>query len=198
MTPLDPRFDDNAIQALIDPHVPPSDPLLKLVHLAMSGFGYNFYDARNVARSNDQIVRERAGLVLGETARALAAFERRYRSRFIPPASREAPNAPADALERLRAIDAARKHCEALVGAFASAETPATDAIWFRVREEGATLRALIAFDVELATGVDRARATLDALDLTTFDDDALGALESQLDAVDRAFAARRRLLIGA
>jgi hypothetical protein len=188
---------EDVVRALLDPDLASHDPVVQLLQVAMSGFGYNFYDARNIARSNDQIVRERTSGVLGETARALATFEQKYRERFVPPASRENPYPPAEAMRRLRAIDAARKHCEALVSAVVSAETPATDMIWARIRSERATLVALVAFDAELTVNADRARGAVAALSLEGFDDSSLAALESELAALDRAFEKRRTFLRG-
>ncbi len=188
---------EDVVRALLDPDTASHDPVVQLLQVAMSGFGYNFYDARNVARSNDQIVRERTGAVLGETARALGNFERKFRDRFAPPASREHPYPPAEAMRRLRAIDAARKHCEALISTVTSAETPATDLIWARIRSERATLSALVAFDVDLTARADRARAAADALPLETFDDTSLAPIERELDDLDRAFERRRAMLRG-
>jgi hypothetical protein len=195
--PPKPLVVEDVVEALVDPRRPATDPIIQALQVAMSGFGYNFYDARNVARSNDAIVRERASNVLGETARALAAFEQRYRARNVPPASREHPLPPDESLRRLRAIDAARKHCEALIGVFCSAETPATDSIWFRVRDEQAMLYKLIGFDVQLASGAERARAAASALDAASFDDESLGPLENELEDLGRAFEARGTLLRG-
>jgi len=188
---------ENLVRELLDPAMASHDPLVQLLQVAMSGFGYNFYDARNVARSNDQIVRARTGGVLGETAAALAAFEKRFRERYVPPASREHPYPPDDAMRRLRAIDAARKHCEALISTLTSAETPATDAVWFRVRDERATLYALVAMDVEMTAVADRARVAGDALSLEGFDDTSLAALEAELTSLDRTFERRRHFLRG-
>jgi hypothetical protein len=186
---------ETVVDALIDPKRASSDPLVQFLQVAMSGFGYNFYDARNVARSNDQLVREGVGGMLGEAAAALAAFEKRYRERFVPPATRENPMPSADAMRRLRSIDESRKACEALASRILTAETPATDMIWFRIRDEGATLHALLAHDVSLTIGAERVRAAARDLDLESFGDTSLGALQTELATLDRAIDSRRKLL---
>ncbi|MBD5633985.1 MAG: hypothetical protein IAI49_05845, partial [Candidatus Eremiobacteraeota bacterium] len=98
-------------------------------------------------------------------------------------------------LHRIREIDAARKRCEALGATFATAETPATDAIWIRFRNEESQLASLVAFDVELATGSIRARDAARALEANAFDDGALAPLETELIALERAFSRRSALL---
>jgi hypothetical protein len=101
----------------------------------------------------------------------------------------------ADAMRRLRAIDEARKACEALVSRILTAETPATDMIWFRIRDEGATLHALLAHDVSLTIGAERVRAAARDLDLESFGDTSLAALQTELATLDRAIDSRRNLL---
>jgi hypothetical protein len=193
----EPFFADDALRALLDPRAPAVDPVIQAIQVAMSGFGYNFYDARNVARANDQLVRERASDVLGEAANALGKLERGYKQHAFPESTREQPFPPADVMRRLREIDAARKRCEALVATLHTAETPATDAIWFRFRDEATLLQRLVAFDVALATGSTRARDAALALDAAAFDDASLAPIDAVLAELERGFAARKALLKG-
>jgi hypothetical protein len=183
---------EDLVEALLDPQAPTTDPVLKMLQLAMSGFGYNFYDARNMARSNDQLVRERASALLADAVAAVASTERIYRERNVPAATREEPFPPADVMRRVRDFDGLRKRAEALIAALASAETPATDAIWFRFRDERTLLLKLVATDVELATGAQRALDACVAIDPAGDNLDAAGA---ELDALERALAKRRTLL---
>jgi hypothetical protein len=192
-----PFYVDDAVRALLDPSVPATDPAIQLLQVAMSGFGYNFYDARNVARSNDQLVRERASDVLGEAAAALGKLERSYRDRRFPGATRAQPMPPPDVMHRLREIDTLRKRAEALATAMHTAETPATDMIWMRVRTELPTLQRLVSFDVELATGTVRARDAALALDAVTLDETSLAPIEAELIELEKAFGRRSALLKG-
>jgi hypothetical protein len=186
---------EDVVEALIDPHAPATDPLVQAIQVAMSGFGYNFYDARNVARSNDQLVRERAAGLLGEAVGALGAFERGYRERNVPAATRETPFPPDDVMRRVRALDALRKRVEAAIAALASAETPATDSIWFRFRDERTLLLRLVSADVELALGAQRLRDAAAALAGAHDDAAALEPLGVQLDEMEGALTKRRALL---
>jgi hypothetical protein len=83
-------------RALLDSSAPATDPAVQLLQVAMSGFGYNFYDARNVARANDQLVRGRANDVLGTAAATLGKLEKSYKARAFPEATREQPLPPPD------------------------------------------------------------------------------------------------------
>ncbi len=186
---------EDVVAALLEPRGPATDPLIQAIGVAMSGFGYNFYDARNVARSNDQLVRERAAGLLADATAALALFERALRERILPAATRESPYPPDDVMRRLRTIDAVRKRVEAAISALASAETPATDAIWLRFREERTLLLRLVTADVELATGAERLRDAARALDSSQDDLAGLEPLKVQLDALERALTERRALL---
>ena len=51
---------DDVVRALLDTRDPSGDPIVNAVRQLMTGFGYNFYDAKNVARANDQLVRAKA------------------------------------------------------------------------------------------------------------------------------------------
>jgi len=188
---------EDIARALLDPVAPSTDPAIQFVQVAMSGFGYNFYDARNVARANDQLVRGRACETLGGAAMALGKIEKAYKAHAFPEATREQPFPPADVMARLRAIDALRKRTEAFASALTAAETPATDAIWFRFRDERTLLQSLVACDVALSLGADRAAAVAAGLSPAHVDDEALAGFESELEALERAFAQRRDLLRG-
>jgi hypothetical protein len=186
---------EDVVAALLDAQAPSADPIVQAIQVAMSGFGYNFYDARNVARSNDQLVRERGAGLLGEAVAQLATYERRYRERNVLPATRENPFPPEDVMRRVRALDALRKRIEAAIAALATAETPATDSIWFRFRDERTLLLRLVAADVELALGAKRLRDAVGALAAGHDDAASLDAPNARLDELDAALVKRRALL---
>ena len=195
--PREPFFIDDAVRALLDPRAPATDPAVRAIQVAMTGFGYNFYDARNVARANDQIVRERASDALGEASASLGRLERAYRTSAFPAASREQPLPPPGALALVRAVDERRRRCEALGSALHAAETPATDAIWFRFRDEASLLARLVACDVELATGAARVRDAAMSLDAATLEAASFATLDAELDGLERSVSRRGALLKG-
>lgn len=188
---------EEAARALLDPSAPVTDPALQFVQLAMTGFGYNFYDARNVARANDQLVRGRASDALGTAGATLDRLQKAYTEGVFPGPTREQPYPPADVMHNVRAIEGLRKRALALSSAIAAAETPATDAVWFRCRDEGTVLKALVAYDVGLATGGDAVAAAAAALDPGTIDAGTLAGVEAELKRLEHIFAGRRDLLRG-
>jgi hypothetical protein len=188
---------EDVARALLDPSAPATDPAIQLVQVAMSGFGYNFYDARNVARSNDQIVRARVSDVLGTAALTLSTLEKTYKAHAFPGSTREQPYPPPEVMGRIRAIDDLRKRIEALASALVAAETPATDSTWFRLRDERTLLQSLVAYDVVLAGGADRLAAAASLIAPSDVEDAALAALESELQELQTAFTKRRNLLRG-
>ena len=197
MAGSEPFYADDAVRALLDPRAPAVSPAIQLLQVAMSGFGYDFYNARNVARSNDQLVRERTSDVLGEASAALGKLERSYREHTFAGATREHPMPPPDVLQRIRELDALRKRCEAIGTALHTAETPGTDAIWFRFRDEETLLHRLVAFDVELAATSTRVRDVALDIKAKEIDETALAAIDADLTALERAFARRSALLKG-
>jgi hypothetical protein len=188
---------EDAARALLDPSAPVTDPALQLVQLAMTGFGYNFYDARNVARANDQLVRGRASEALGAAAATLNRLQSAYTGIAFPGATREEPYPPPAVMATLRSIEALRARALALASALASAETPATDAVWFRFRDERTLLAALVAYDVGLATGADAVNVAAEALEPGGLEPAALAPLEADVKRLERLFAGRRDLLRG-
>jgi hypothetical protein len=188
---------EDAARALLDPSAPVTDPALQFVQIAMSGFGYNFYDARNVARANDQLVRGRSSDALGAAGATLDRLQKAYTEFAFPAATREQPYPPADVMHNVRAIEALRKRALALSSGIAAAETPATDAVWFRCRDEGTVLRALVAYDVGLITGADAVNAAADILEGDTVGNEALAGIDAELKRLEHLFAGRRDLLRG-
>jgi hypothetical protein len=188
---MDGYHPEEAISALLDPQKPVHDPVLQSLQVMMSGFGYNFYDAGNVARANDQIVRDKAAGMLAETDRTLRALERDYRARYIPPPSREQPFPDAQALAPLDELERLRKRIEALATTIRCFEAPGGDMVWFRIRQERATLERLLAFDVGLVGSVRALSQAVQALSVESIherrlgelSDTSLGALASMLDA---------------
>jgi hypothetical protein len=100
-------------------------------------------------------------------------------------------------MRTIRAIDGLRKRIEALASSIVAAETPATDTIWFRFRDERTLLTALVAYDLELSSGTDRVAQAAAAIAPAACGEDSLGPLEIEIDTLERAFAKRRDLLRG-
>jgi hypothetical protein len=187
---------DEAVHALLDPAQPTTDPFLQVLQLAMTGFGYNFYDAKNVARSNDLLIRQKLSADLHDAARALETLERAYRDRYIGTPTREHPYPEPDKSRRAKAIHGLASELDSLGSAFLVAESPGRDAIWSRFRDEGQMLQKLVGFDVALVS--DTRTITDGVAELTPAAADIDGALdpiEAVAHRIRASLNARRNLL---
>ena len=182
-------------RALLDPQRPAGDPVVQAVHLLMSGFGYNFYDARNVARANDQLVRAAAAGLLADAGRVLARLAFAYREAHLPPATREQPYPPAEALQALRELDKLARRLADAETRLRALETPQHDPIWFRLRDERARLERLLAFDVGLVAAASDLAQRVAALDVEAVHGRRTAELSAEVDALNRTLDDRRALM---
>ena len=84
---------------------PSNNVLIQQLQLLLTGYGYNFYNKANQARSDDMLVRERAAYNLAEAVSLLAQLRSDYSIRFIPPLTRANPDPPAEAMAQVREIE---------------------------------------------------------------------------------------------
>ena len=130
-----------------------NDPVVQFLSLALTGFGYNFYNTKNQARSDDLLVRSKASGFLTDAATSLTTLSDEYHRRYIPPLTREHPDPPREALavlDDMRRLQEEIGTLETLVRAMA---VPTADRIWMRFRAELPTLRQLLQFDLDLVRG---------------------------------------------
>ena len=185
----------DVVSALLDTRDPSGDPIVNAVRQLMTGFGYNFYDAKNVARANDQLVRAKAAGILGDAGRALARLEYAYREEYCAPPSREQPFLPDAITKPLKKLERVIRRLADVETRIRAAETPPTDMIWFRVRSERSMLEQLLAFDVGLAVTATDLAQRVAALDASALGGTALDDLRTEIDALDRTLDERAKLL---
>ncbi len=189
---------EDVVRALLDPSQPSHDPTVALLQVALSGFGFNVYDARNQARANDLLVRERVSNLLADAAARIRSLEARYRERFLPAATREQPFPPADVLRRAKALHDLTSRLDAAGSEVLTLEVPGADPIWSRVRDELPTLHRLFAFDVGLATAATSLYERADTLTVEAADlDGAFDPFAADLELLRKALVERRALLSG-
>ena len=194
--PSVPAPTEDVIGKLLDPSQPSNDPAVRLLQIALSGFGYDFHDPRNSARANDVLLREKGSDLLSRAANRLDELECRYREQFIPPASRERPFPPADTSRRAAALHRAGQRLQSLATTLLTAETPAADAIWGKVRNELGTLRRLVGCDVRVIAACTAVAGAVDNLTPSACNaDDALAALELEVETLERTLRERRAML---
>src|SRR5437879_5205569 len=117
---------------------PSNDPVVQQLQLLLTGYGYNFYNTTNQARSDDMLVRERASYFLGQAVTLLSTLRGEYQRRFIPPLTRENPFPPQEALAQLREIEEVQQAISNLESHIRGMPVPAQDHIWWRFRQEQA------------------------------------------------------------
>lgn len=132
---------------------PSNNPLVQQLQLLLTGYGYNFYNNTNKARSDDLLVRERASYYLGQAVSLLAQLRNDYSTRFIPPLTRANPDPPAEAMAQLREIEAVQQAISHIESHIRGMSVPTQDKIWWRFRQEQNLLSQLLNFDLMLVRG---------------------------------------------
>ncbi len=132
-----------------------NDSLVQALQLALTGFGYNFYNSKNQARADDLLVRGKASAFLADAANCLMMLANDYQMRHIPPLTRENPNPPREALMAVEDIRRLQQEVGDLEARVRGMSVPTADRIWSRFREELTTLRQLMQFDLDLVRGAE-------------------------------------------
>ena len=125
------------------------------------GWGFNFYRAENQLRTDDQMVREKTGWLLGLAREAVQTQLAAYRRAFLPLPTRDKPLPDASAVEAAHALEDFSTAIGRLEGTIRSLPVPETDRMTQRFREEAPTLLRLRDHDTRL---VGRAQMLLDLL----------------------------------
>ncbi|MBV9257799.1 MAG: hypothetical protein JO215_07250 [Ktedonobacteraceae bacterium] len=129
---------------------PSNNPLVQQLQLLLTGYGYNFYNKANQARTDDMLVRERASYYLSQAMSLLAQLRSDYSTRFIPPLTRANPDPPAEAMAQVREIEAVQQAISRVEAHIRGMSVPTQDKIWWRFRQEQALLERLLSFDLSL------------------------------------------------
>ncbi len=162
----------------------------KLVANLFNGWGYNFYRAENQLRADDLMVRARVCEMLGAARAGVEVAEAAFRREHLPPPSRERPRPDPQAVLRARSLEALGARIGALEGQIRALPVPETDRMTQRLRDERATLEALLQADSAMVAGAARLRALL--MEGTA---DSEAAVEPVLADLKAAIQARRDLL---
>lgn len=114
------------------------------------GWGYNFYRVENQLRADDQLIRSKAGSLLGEACSSIAAAESAYRTEFLPAPSRAKPFPDPAAVADAQRLEKLGRDVGALEAALQHQPVPANDRMSQRYRDEAPTLQKLLSFDERL------------------------------------------------
>jgi hypothetical protein len=118
--------------------------------MLLNGYGYNWYRWDNQMRADDLLVRSRASEHLESAAARLRNLEGRYRRKYLPPPTREHPDADPQHLAAAQHFRAVTDRILEIDTRLRGAPVPPDDKIWLRQRGEVETLQQLGKCDVVL------------------------------------------------
>lgn len=173
-----------------------NNPIFQQLQLLMTGYGYNFYGKREMARADDLLVRERASETLAEAVAAITGQEEEFVRRFIPPASRENPYPPPETMIQLKDIGRHKEKVKDLSVRIRSMSVPTQDKTWLRFRDEVPLLQQLLQFDYNLIAGTAAMRDIVAGLTADGWKDgSAASQIAPGLADLDKAIKARQAFL---
>lgn len=114
------------------------------------GWGYNFYRAENMLRTDDQVVRTKAAWLLGTAMTSVSKAETDYRREFLPAPTRAKPFPDAEAVAAAQKLERLARDIGALEGFIHQLPVPENDRMTQRYRLEAPTLKTLIDCDLQL------------------------------------------------
>lgn len=138
------------------------DPLVQIAINLFNGWGYNFYRRENQLRADDQLVRSKAGWLLGSARNSVEAAEREYRRENLPPASREKPRPDPAAVAGAQALERLSRAIGDVQGTVLALPVPENDRMTQRYRQEAATLAQLVQVDQLLVGRAELLRSMVD------------------------------------
>jgi hypothetical protein len=144
------------------------DDLGKLDEIAVNlfyGWGYNFYRLENRLRADDQLVREHACWLLGQSRAMIEAAQGTYRRTALPPPSRAKPLPDLAAVAAARSLEALSASVGDLEGIIRALPVPENDRMTQRYRQEAPTLAILGDCDRRLIGLAEALRRSLDGRD---------------------------------
>lgn len=176
-----------------------TEPQLEAIEMAvrelLGSAGYGLYAAPAQARTDDLLVRERAGAALATAADAVGRLRGRYHEEMAPPSTAENPFPPPDVMKQERALALLQQSLSAMGSSVRAQPAPARDAVWARIRDETATLRELLECDLGLVGGAERLRDNVLALTPQTWSSDLSARATADLERLDGILRERARLL---
>lgn len=175
---------------------PSNDPVVQQLQLLLTGYGYNFYNTTNQARSDDLLVRQRASYFLSQAVSMLAQLRNDYSMRFIPPLTRANPDPPQEAMAQVREIEAAQQALASLESHIRGMSVPTQDRIWWRFRQEQALLMQLLNFDLTLVRSSEQMYQYVSQLTPELWNSQGSNTLRQMTQQLTRLAQERERFLL--
>jgi hypothetical protein len=176
--------------------MPSNDPIIQQLQLLLTGYGYNFYSAKNTARSDDMLVRERASYHLAQAIDMLATLRGAYQRRFIPPLTRENPDPPQEALAHIREMEEIRQEFSNIESHIRGMSVPTQDRIWWRFRNEQILLAQLLQFDLALVRSSEQVHRHVSQLNPEIWNIQGTAQIRSLIQQVVQIARDRERFLL--
>lgn len=175
---------------------PSNSPVVQQLQLLLTGYGYNFYNAVNKARSDDLLVRERASYYLAQAVSMLTNLRGAYQRRFIPPLTRANPDPPQEAMAQVREIEEVQQELANIETYIRGMSVPAQDRIWWRFRQEQVLLTQLLDFDLSLVLISEQIYQHVSQLTPDAWNNQGSGPLRQLIQRVDQISHERERFLL--
>jgi hypothetical protein len=169
-------------------------PLKQLAVNLFYGWGYNFYRQENQLRADDQLIRAKAGWLLGLAHASVEGAELEFRREKLPPPSRAHPYPDPAAVDDVQNLERLGKAIGALIGRLHALPTPENDRMTQRYRQEGDSLRSLGACDEQLVGQSELLRSLLDQ-QRGVWILDNLALVTSGISAIEATLRQRQALL---
>jgi hypothetical protein len=129
------------------------------------GWGYNFYRLENQLRTDDLLVRQKVGSLLGESRALVEAAQSAWRRLHLPPPTRANPLPRPEAIASARVLEDLSNRIGQVEAVIRTLPVPETDRMTQLYREEAPTLMALGACDRRLVGLAGVLREILDGKD---------------------------------
>jgi hypothetical protein len=175
---------------------PSQDPIIQQLQLLLTGYGYNFYNGTNQARSDDLLVRERASYYLSQAVDMLTTLRVDYQRRFIPPLTRANPDPPQEALAQVRDMEEVQQEISNIEAHIRGMSVPSQDRIWWRFRQEQTLLRQLLSFDLALVRNSEQLHQYVSQLTPELWNSQGSTPLRQLLQQVAQVGRDRERFLL--
>ena len=124
-----------------------ADAVEKIAINLFYGWGYNFYRLENQLRADDQLIRAKAGFLLGNARKSVETAQSDFRREFLPPPTRQKSQHDPAAVAKAQALERFSKAIGALIALLNNQPVPENDRMTQRYRHEAPTLQALIQSD---------------------------------------------------
>jgi hypothetical protein len=173
------------------------DEVSKIAINLFYGWGYNFYRLENQLRADDQLVRAKAGFLLGSARKSVEKAETDYRREFLPPLTREQPRHDPAAIANAQALERLSKAIGALISLLNNQPVPENDRMSQRYREEAPTLQAMVQSDQMLVGQAEVLRTSVEGKNGAWLAENK-STLEEGLGAIGETLRKRQGLLFPA